>query len=172
MRYQASAVQNALAVTVPKLCASLGTVCTVANTSGSSLNTAIRIRKIHAFVATATIGTGANIVINFAAAGNTLPLEVTDTALTSGDLAEVTVVPPKDSQASFWQTFTSSTTLFTITCSANCYLDIDLDYVQCDNEVTPTISYVSGAATVGTIYYTGLSGTSNGFLPFGLTTNY
>lgn len=177
MRYNASAVQSSVSITVPQIIASLGTVCYVANTTGRPVYAAMRLLRLRCWVATPTSGTFANVIVNFTNSGTgtsslNLPKEISDQTINAAEPACVVCTPPKDSSASFWHEFSNTDGLFTIISSANAVLELDLEFVSNDNESAFTVTYTSGVATLGTIYYTNLGSAVTSFSPVGLTTNF
>lgn len=173
LRYVASGVQSSVAITPSAICLSLGTICTVANTTVRGFVGAVRIRRIHLWVGTSSSGTPANILVNFGStAAPALDWEVGDETINSSELAYVTAVPPKDSLASFWNVAGSTSTLFSVTSSANCIMQLDLDFILADNDPVVTYAITSGAATLGNIYYINLSAAATAFSPVFLTTNF
>jgi len=179
MRYVASGVQSSFAVTARKLALSLGTVCATSNTTVWGFVGAVRIRSIQMWVGTATSGTQANCLVNFLSSQATSGIasmnkEVGDDTINASELAYISARPPAGTQASFWQTAASTDTLCLLTCSANCVMDIEMDYILSDNENVGMAQYTitSGTAVVGNVYYINLSGSSTGFSPYLLSTNY
>ncbi len=179
MRYVASGVQSSFAVTPRFLALSLGTVCTAANTTVYGIVGAVRIRSIQMWVGTSTSGTQANCLVNFLSSQATSGIasmnkEVGDDTINASELAYIMARPPAGTQASFWNTSAVTSTLCLLTCSANCVMDIDLEYILSDNENSGMAQYTitSGSAVVGNVYYINLSGSSSGFAPYLLSSNY
>jgi hypothetical protein len=156
-------------VTDSHLLAVAGTVCTVTNSTASVLARAVRISNVKLWSPPAYQGETATVSLTWFGALNSPNLEVSDTTSSVTKNAYISVRPPKNSLASFWQKNTA-TTLFNMVCPINTILEISLEIIQSDQETSvQTTTYTT--CTAGQIYYPALShGVSDLLVPIGLQT--
>lgn len=150
-----------------------GVMCSVTNSTCVAIFSSFRIRSIDVWAAaqTAANNTSVNtIAVNW----NGGPVfvtneEVSDTSISPDYPPYIHAVPPKNSNASFWQTY-SSNGIFTLTLCDQAIVDLDLDLVMSDQQDTLTITGFTTAA-LGAQYYLALDGrASNQLLPQSLST--
>ncbi len=172
LRFVASAVQSSVVITPKSLCASLGSVCASNTTTMYILAGSVRVRRIQMWVGTATSGTQANVLVNFYTTGVAATnYEVGDDTINSSTLAYISVKPPSGTQAQFWNPVSSTTTLFSLTSSANCVMDLDLEYIMSDNDTGNPTYASTQVGTIGNVYYINLNGV-NSFAPYLLSSLY
>jgi hypothetical protein len=140
-----------------------GVMATTA-TAGTSLYQSVRLRRITIWSPPASQGAAVTCSIfwlprsaNAGIGGRAT--EVSDTTVSVAAPATVSSVPPKDSQASFWQNG-SSTTLVQLVAPAGSIIDVELSLTVQDGPVsgggyTPAAA-VLVAATAGVVYYCSL----------------
>jgi hypothetical protein len=150
-----------------------GVMCTVANSTCVSIFSSFRIRSVDVWAAaqTAANNTAVNtIAINW----NGGPVfvtneELSDTSISPDYPPYLHAVPPKNSNAAFWQT-ASSGGIFTLTLCDQAIIDLDVDLIMSDQQDTYTITGFT-TASLGSQYYLALDGrASNLLVPQSLST--
>jgi len=157
-----------------------GSICYVSNSSGRAVAQSFRIKEIEVWGAPQSNGGVESISLEWtaqsAASQNNSSLQIMDTSINLASPCYLRANPPKGSQASFWQNSSNAgNKLFNLNIGANAIVDLTLEYVQLDdNGDTFTITYNSGSAVLGNIYYGYLDNGSGSHLmaPIYLTANY
>jgi len=90
---------------------------------------------------------------------------IIDTSLGLADIAHIHAKVPKDSQASFWVSNSSTAIkLFRLTLPAGSILDINCVLSIKDNDVAVSVTGAVAGATAGTFYYRRLDSTGSGVI--------
>jgi hypothetical protein len=147
-----------------------GGICTTANSTITAIFSAFRIVLVEAWAqagaAPATVSlnwNGAPIFVTNA--------EVSDTSVSSAFPVHIKAVPPKGSNAAFWQT-ASSNSLFVLTVPNDTVIDVLVDLVMSDQQDVDTVTGVS-TASLGAQYFLALDGAaSNQLIPQSLSTTH
>lgn len=166
-RFANSSQQVGVSVSVGSLLGAAGSVCTVANTTITSFNTACRILKIEVWPSTAASGTTFANVYWFSDVN--MPDDEHDSRIPQGVTLTRSMVfhPPKHSRASFWwQSSATSQVLFKLGCSAFSVVDVTMETTLSNN--LSGVSQTVATATLGLVYYGYLDGTTHAFQPIGL----
>lgn len=146
-----------------------GTICTVANTTCTSMFGTVKVNRIEIWTPPASQGASATCSCEFFGTSNTPSREFSDTSISVATPAHLVAVPPPQSLASFWQG-ASGTALFKLTAPVGSIIDVWLSLIMNDDEVTIVTRAVS-TATLGSIYYLGLDSTATTrYVPVSLTT--
>jgi hypothetical protein len=150
-----------------------GVMCSVTNNTCVAIFSSFRIRSVDVWAAaqTAANNTAVNtIAINW----NGGPVfvaneELSDTSISPDFPPYIHAVPPKNSNASFWQTSTTAG-IFTLTLCDQAIVDLDVDLIMSDQQDTLSITGFS-TAVLGAQYYLALDGrASNLLVPQSLST--
>jgi len=169
-RFQASGAFNA-AITNSDIIAACGSICTIANAQVTSFALSVKIRKIEVWSAPASQGSGSTISIDWFGLGNSPNVEHSDTSLSVATNAHLVTRPPPASLASFWQKATA-TGVFTLVCPANSVVDIVLDILLADGELTQNVAVASG--TLASTYFLALdqAGGTHVLVPVSMQTTF
>ncbi len=157
-------------ITDRDLLAAAGCVCTVNNSTLTSIFQSVKLNSIEIWSAT-TPGDVTTISLLWgtdASVGNTTK-EVSDTSISNAFPAHIFSRPPQGSFASFWQSGTTENTMFTIVCSIKCIVDVNMTCILNDGTSSSATVTVASAA-LGAVYYAPLDGSTDDFTPVGLTT--
>lgn len=167
-RYLATGAYNG-GVSPAQILGGLGVVCSVANTTAALLFRSFKLNSVEIWCPPASQGAAASISIEWLGANNSPSLEHMDTTLSVSRNAHIFCRPPKNSVASFWQT-TSATQLFSIMVPTGTVIDLNVTYIESDDEIAvSTVAIATG--TLGNTYYLALDhGTSDVLVPIRLTT--
>jgi hypothetical protein len=162
---------TATAITVGSLFAAAGAMCTVANTQVQTLYNSVRVRNVSVWTPPAQQGTFATCSIEWLGSANSNTVEVSDTSNSVAIPARISSNPPRSSLASFWNTTSSvANTLFTLTAPSGAIIDVTLDLILSDDDVTNAVTAVAAGA-LGFIYYLSLDPNStHRYVPVSLTT--
>jgi len=174
MRYECTAAQVGLTITPQKLCCSLGTVCTVTNTTVACFIGAVRVRRIQLWGMTTTSGTSASVSVNYDGTSGFAPnTELASDTINVSEYAYISGKPPANSAASFWGKFDDTDTIFTVNLPSGGIMDLDLEYIQYDEDNGVNVfALSSGSAILGSVYYIRLFPASNALGPYSLTTTW
>jgi len=151
-----------------------GVICTTANSVVTGIFSSFRIRSIEVwggFVGSSTSNAPTTVAVNW----NGAPIfvanaEVSDTSVSSAYPAHIVARPPKNTNASFWQT-ASSNSLFDLVVPTNAMIDLEVDLIMSDNQDAVTGTVTTG--TLGTEYFLALDGAaSNDLVPVSLNTTH
>jgi len=147
-----------------------GGICTVANSTITAIFSSFKILFVEAWAQAGAAP--ATIILNW----NGTPVfvanaESSDTSVSPAYPAHIRSVPPKESNASFWQT-ASSGSLFVLTVPNDTVIDVLVDLIMSDQQDVDTVTGVS-TATLGSQYFLALDGAaSNNLVPVSLNTTH
>jgi len=172
-----STIAAVATVTLDSMMASLGTVCFVANLTGSVDADALKINSISIWGPPTA---GSRIELGWSNANTPFvrPTFVSDVCNSTSVPAYVSCRPPKNELFSGWLSPNSAATtlaLFTTNCPVGCYLDLNVTYMQYSGATASTqavYTYGSGAASLGSRYYVYLDGAAHNWAPVDLQPNF
>lgn len=157
-----------LAITSDDIITSVGAMCTVANSTLTSIAMAFRLRFVEVW---ATYDLGVNGSFCSVAFDQTrMPgMQFSDVSVNPTRPVHVFARPPKDSLASFWiNNGSSATSMFSISAPPGAIVDICVDYViQDPDTINSTKTRTVITATLGRMYYTWLDSGSVWLRPIG-----
>jgi len=171
-RFVASSAESNFALTDTCVLAAMGSMGTVSNSIVTALFRSFKIKRLEMWSAPPSQGTSATCSVEWFGFGNSPSIEHSDTTLSVAKNAHISVKPPSQSLASFWQKSTN-TNLFVLNFTAGTIIDIIVDLILNDDEGTALSTAVS-TATVGTVYYLALDQVlgSHILVPVSLTTTF
>jgi hypothetical protein len=170
-RFTVVSTTTGTGITGTDLLGMIGGMGKVVNTSVSLIAESVKIKRIQIWSPPASQGANATCSVNWAGFQNTPNTEVSDTTVSVTKPAYINCKPPAQSLASFWQGL-GSTTIFGIAAVAGSILEIFVDVVLNDTEVSPVTVPVA-TAVVGQMYYLALDGPSlNNFIPVYLASTH
>jgi len=144
-------------ITNSALLQTFGSICTVLNSQGVAFGESFKVKNIKCWAPPPTQGSSATCSLEWTTTGSAVlyntNLEVSDTSINPSSPAYYSTTPPKGSNASFWQT-AGTNVLLHIIAPIGSIIDIDVQYILADdNNVRLGVTYASGAATLGNVYY-------------------
>jgi hypothetical protein len=172
LRFTATATAASVQVTIGQVMCAIGSICTIANSTVTSVASSIKLHKITIWPASTTAGAAQNAEVLWINVGNFSKDESKSTAVPSGTTISDVIVdlPPKDSLACFWQASAGAASpLFSLTCPAGSIIDVDVSWTM-SNNFAAVVQAGYAAATLGTLYYSRLDGVGGKFLPLGVPT--
>jgi len=172
LRFTATSAASSTNVTVATLLVAGGSICTIANSTVTSVASSLKLHKITVWPATSTAGSGQQAEILFPELGNITRDESKSNAIPVGiTVSDVVMVrPPAQTQQSFWNSSGGgASTLFSITCPAGSIIDIDVTFCLRNNLAGVTQNGYA-AASLGSFYYGRADGVGGKFLPLGVPT--
>jgi len=173
MYFSNSTNTGSYAVSVGSLLGAFGGICTVTNSTVSTVHSSVRVLKVQLWPGPSTTAAGAADLTWSGASGNIPDDErirpVPEGVSVTGVL---TFTPPKASLAAlWWDEPDNGTTLFNIQGTPGSVVLVDVQLTQAQT-VIPFPSTVA-TGTVGTFYYLALDGpSSNKWTPIGVTTTH
>jgi hypothetical protein len=176
-RFQATAGQaQSITITSLNVLGALGSICTVNNSTVACMAQSFRIKRLKVYGAVGTLGQGNTVIIDWAGTTQTPNIEVSDSSTSSAYPAYVSSAPPRESNASFWQTpQISSTIMFAIACAPGSIIDLEVEYTlaDVDSQFTSCAVITVAAGTLSVPYYLSLDGnTTHNLIPTGLNTTF
>jgi hypothetical protein len=172
-RYYAGNALAAQQLTAKNMAASCGTICYVLNTTGTLLVSSIQLVRVRAWAMTPTSGTLSVVTVQFGTSSFGVNKEYTSETINAAEYAHLDVRPPKRSLDSMWHLSSNTDVLCVVTCPAGTVFDFTYNIVYSDNDpVTPTVSYTSGTAVLGNVYYMNMPQAVNTLQPSQLQVNY
>ncbi len=129
----------------------------------------IRVHRITVWTASNGSATSTASVSFYNSADNVAGKEYSDCSLAGTNPAYVSVRPPQGSTAWFWQSVSTSVTMFTLNFSDDAIVDIHMSGVLRDGAQITNLNSTVSSAVLGTIYGMGLDGTAT-LAPVGYTT--
>ncbi len=169
-RFQCQTAPSAQAISVNNILGACGGVCSVVNSKVTSFASSIRVNSVTVWLSpSSTVAVSADVA--WVGSSTYSPDEKYDESLptTVSNTKSAVFRPPSQSLASFWQSSSGSTTLFTITASAGSIVDLDVS-IRLSNSLLPVQTTVA-VATIQTVYYLALDGPSTNIIrPLGLPT--
>lgn len=171
-RYFANATATNANVTVGNLLGAMGGICTVANSTISSICSSVRVKRVSIY--SGVVSTGAvNAELTWFAGGSSFTKDDSkESSVPEGITMERVLVtrPPAKALASFWQNSASvSNVLFQITCQGGSLIDVEMVGTLGNNLSNVAITGYS-TATLATVYYGRLDGVGGKFQPLGVPT--
>jgi hypothetical protein len=148
----------------------VGGVVATSATTGTPIAFSVKVRSVEIWTPPASQGASATCSLEWSS-GSTLDststVEISDTTMSTAEPAHLRTSPPKTSLASFWQHI-GADQLFVITAPAGSVVDVSVQFIQNDNEASPTVVTLAGATT-GNMYYMPLDGHGGVMAPVSLT---
>jgi hypothetical protein len=171
-RFVASAAESSFAITDTAVLGAMGSMGTATNSAVTVLFRSFKIKRLEMWSAPPSQGSSATCSVEWFGFGNSPSVEHSDTTLSVAKNAHISVKPPSQSLASFWQKSTS-TNLFVLNFTAGTIIDIIVDLILNDDEAAAQTVAVT-TAVVGTIYYLALDQAlgSHILVPVSLTTTF
>jgi hypothetical protein len=168
-RYQSNAAFSG-SILIGRMLTALGVCCTVTNTTAALLFKSFKLSSIEMWSPPASQGAAATISIEWLGSANSPSREFADTTLSVSRNAHVFCRPPQNSLASFWQNGNSGTALFSLNVPINTVIDVNVSYIENDDEAAPdTVAIATGV--LGNTYYLALDHVGSDILiPVRLTT--
>ncbi len=151
-RFQASAA-GSVSVTGQSLGDLLCQAATA--TSAYQMASAVRIRRVEIWGPPSSTLTPVTVTCEFAgaSAGSFGPSQVkSDTSVGATRVAHVVASPPRDSQASQWQSSSSTGVLFVLTYPSGAIIDIHYSFTMQDRTGATAVTGAVAGATVGQVY--------------------
>jgi hypothetical protein len=167
-----SSASGSHTITGLDIAGAIGGICTVSNSTLVCYAESFKIKKVEAW-STINLANNlpASVSVEWLGSGTSSNMEISDTSVSTANPAYITTKPPKESTSSFWQNPASNNNnLFIITQNNPTIVDIQLEYILADENVT---SLTIATGTLGDTYYLALDGpTTNVFTPVSLTTTH
>lgn len=162
-----STVGTNVSITDTNLVESVGALCAVANTTLYNIAGSVKVNRINIWTPTAAQGASATCDLEFNGLNNSPNMQYSDSTISVSEGAHLSVKPPKESLAAFWQKITG-TQVFSITAPTGSIIDVRMSIILADG--VPGTAYTVAAGVAGVMYYPPLDGVSDQFLPVSLTT--
>jgi len=160
---------TATAITGTSILCAAGSVGTLLNTQVNSFVGSFKIRSIGMWTPPPSQGSAATCSVDWSGFNNSPNVEISDTSNSVARPAHLMTSPPTASLASFWQ-LSGSTNLAILTAPVGTIIDVRLDLVLYDSDITQATSTVTTAA-LGTVYYLSLDpNATHHYVPVSLTT--
>jgi hypothetical protein len=170
-RFAADNPLSAVDITEKDLLASLGSICTVANTTLRSVFYSVKLQSVEIWSTASSIGAISSMTLEWgsdAPVANT-NLLVSDASISSSYPCHLFARPPKGSFAGMWMDATNDNIVFTISTDSACIVDIRLTGILLDGS-SSSATVTVGTASLGVLYYPPLDGSTDKLLPVGLNT--
>jgi len=174
--YYTNSSASATGVTGSELIAACGGICTVANTTVTSMMSSFRIRRITIWPAVVAAGTATSAFADLTWSANATSFTKDEEKIRPvpagvANSGPVVFVPPSKALVSDWFTSAVSSNLFTVAANVGSTLLLE-GTATISNSIAPVASTVA-AGTLGSVYYLPLDGTSvHRWTPLGLTTTF
>jgi hypothetical protein len=155
MRLGVTAAKTEFDFTVLMLCR-FQSMVVVSSTTAYSLASAVRVKWVKMWGVTSAIQTSASVALEWSAGSTGFLLNdtsVSDTTVSTTRAAYIKCKPPRQSLASWYQSYVQGGTnnLFTITCPAGAVIDIAYDWVL--NSTEPAnVTFTPTALAAGTVF--------------------
>jgi hypothetical protein len=161
-------------LTAKNIAASFGSMCTVTNSTCTTLYDAVRVKRIKIWGTAAAASSTVSVEWSAASPGvNYANVEVSDTSTSTAYPPFVSTAPPRESLASFWTNAFSSVVLATLTLpNAGTIIDVEAELIISDSATAAeTTTVVTGV--LGEVYYLPLDGTTtHSIIPVSNTTTF
>jgi hypothetical protein len=154
-------------VTPNSLMGCAGTVCTVTNSTVTSIFGSVKVNLVEMWSPPASQGSSTTCSVDWIGSSYQPNREYSDTSVSVATPAHVISSPPPMSIASFWQT-SSTNTLFNLIAPAGTIIDVHLSLILNDDDES-LVTVAVTTATLGNIYYMSLDPNKR-FTPVSLTT--
>jgi len=172
LRFTLTSAAASTNITVANILMAIGGIGTIANSTVASVASSFKLHKITIWPASTTAGSGQNAEVLWVDLGNITRDESKSTAIPAGvTVADViSERPPKDTQASFWQSAAGGAgTLLSLTGPSGSIVDVSVTWTL-RNNITGVTQNGYAAVTLGSFYYARLDGVGGKFLPLGVPT--
>lgn len=160
-------------LTSKALCIAAGSMCTVANSTVTSLFASVRLDKIEMWSPPPSQGSYVTISAEFTGQAQSANVEFSDTTVSTSQPAHLSCTPPSRTLAAFWQTpGIGSVTLANLVLPVSTIVDVTLSLILNDDE-NSAITYPVSTGVLGQNYYLSLdNGTGHDIPPVSLTTTF
>jgi len=165
-------------VSLQSLLATCGTIATVANTQGTKFVDSVKINSISIW-SPPTSGSKVTLAWDSSAPIFTRPVVMSDTCLSTSVPAHIITRPPKSELYADWMCASSNSSdvnICLITVGAGAVIDVNLSfqlYTGSSNITSSTITYASGSAALGSVFYGYLdTSATHSFAPVDLVSNF
>jgi hypothetical protein len=172
LRFVATAGVSSDLVTVPKLLAAMGGICTITNSQLVSWASSIRVRRVTIFESAQGVATVSSEVLW----ANATDVNSKDETISASTVpydrpSMLSSQPPKSSLASFWWNSSATTPLFALTCSIGSVIQVDVEFTLSNALTGATAAIATGSQ--GSPYFMYLDGPSTHvLLPVGVPTTF
>jgi len=157
------------AITPTSILGAAGTVGITVNTNVVVICSSFKIRSLAMWTPPASQGASATCSVDWVGSANAPNVEFSDTTVSVATPAHVQCAPPAMSLAAFWQV-AGAGTLFSLVAPVGTIIDLDLDLILTDDDVSATVIGVAAAA-LGVQYYLSLDpNATHRYTPVSLTT--
>lgn len=168
LRFNSNSNSVTKSITAIDLAGALGGICTVTNSKLNLFASSLKIRYVEVWAPVSAQGAAVSLSINFSGSANSADKLLSDTSVNVSVPAHIRAVPPRQTLASFYQSWSGTTTLMTLNVPQDAIIDVGLSFtITTDDGLsgsTPQVTISSG--TLGNTYYLALDGpTSNDFVP-------
>ncbi len=170
-RFAADAALSNVDITEKDLLASMGAVCTVANSTLRSLFYSVRLHSVEIWCATTSSGVISSLTLEWgsdAPVANTNML-VSDASISNTYPCHLFCRPPTGSFASMWMDATNDNIVFTLNSDSPVIIDVNMTGILLDG-TSSSATVTVGTASLGVVYYPPLDGPTDKLLPVGLNT--
>ncbi len=165
-RFNVGSSKTGQVITANQIFGAAGVFAVVANSTVAPIYSSFKLNFIEVWAASST--QVQSIAIEWLGNNNSPNIEITDTGMTPVYPAHVRCAPPKNSLASFWQTYGVSGNMFILTCPSGSIIDLSVQLIMADT--TSAISTISvTSATVGHTYFLSLDHPTAAIAPVQLT---
>jgi hypothetical protein len=153
---------NKVYITPEMLLTAAGTVCTVANTTCTSIFGAVKVNRLRVWGSFPGGSTNAPATVSVEWMGDAnniyqSNLEVSDTSNSVTAPAFVDCRPPRNSLAAFWQNTGTTAAFFTLAAEQYSIVDVHLSLILYDDDADTTqATRTVTTGTLGLVYYLGL----------------
>jgi len=172
LRFTATSAASNVNATIANLLVACGSICTIANSTVTSVASSLRLHRVTIWPSPQTAGSGQQAEVLWPELGNTTRDESKSVAIPSGlTMADViSDTPAKNTVSAFWNSSGGGASpLFTITCPAGSIVDVSITFTL-RNNISGVTQAGYAAAGLGSYYYGRLDGVGGKFLPLGVPT--
>jgi len=164
-----SGTGNSTSITIQRLISMCGVIATT-TTTGSAWVGSLRVREVEIWSPPSAQGQAVTCSLEWVAGlGSAGTQEVSDTSMSVARPAHIRTRPPRNSLASFWNNGGNNPQMFVLVAPTGSIVDVTVDLVMFDDEITAPTVVTLTAATVGNVYYMPLDGHGGSFVPVSLT---
>jgi len=143
----------------------------VANTTLTSMFGSLKIRAIEVWTPPASQGSAASCEVDWVGFGNSPNIQFSDSTVSVTEPAHVRCAPPDNSLASFWQV-AGTTALCALTAPSGSIIDITLDLVMQDDDISPATSSIASGALAVVYYLSADPNATHYYVPVALSTTH
>lgn len=162
-RYQANELAANLVITDQSLLTSAGVIVRTNGAPGvvNLIYCALKVKSVEIWTPASAAGTFVSLKWSgVGGASQTVPIEISDTTLSTSAMGHVKSKPPPNSLAKFWRYVngnltlpTGQLTLFTVFAPALSIMDVEMELIQNDNDGVLADNITVLTTTVGTVVY-------------------